>query len=168
MPEGANFDDNELVKAEAIVSSMTKQERVETELFKKQPNRLVRVAKGSGRNEREVAELIERFSMMRNMMGNIGQSAGMLSKIPGMKQLAGMNRMREAVRMGGLENLPGMGGMADELLQNLVAQGGPFGGFPGMPGMPGMGGAAQRKKPVDKQNKKNLRKIQKKSRKKGR
>ena len=170
MPEGVNFDDKELVKAEAIVSSMTKQERVQTELFKKQPTRLVRVAKGSGRSEREVAELIERFMMMRNMMGNIGQSAGMLSKIPGMKQLAGMKRMREAVRMGGLENLPGMGGMADELLQNLVAQGGPFAGgaFPGLPGMPGMGGAQQRKKPVDKQKKKQLRKIQKKSRKKGR
>jgi signal recognition particle subunit SRP54 len=170
MPEGANLDDRELVKAEAIVSSMTKQERVETDLFKKQPTRLVRVAKGSGRSEREVAELIERFSFMRGMMGNIGQSAGMLSKIPGMKQLAGMKRMREAVRMGGLDNLPGMGGMADELLQNLVAQGGPFGGggFPGLPGMPGMGGAQQRKKPVDKQKKKNLRKTQKKSRKKGR
>jgi signal recognition particle subunit SRP54 len=171
MPEGANFDDKELVKAEAIVSSMTTQERVQTELFKKQPTRLVRVAKGSGRSEREVAELIERFSFMRGMMGNIGQSAGLLSKIPGMKQLAGMKRMREAVRMGGMENLPGMGGMADELLQNLVAQGGPFGGggFPGgFPGMPGMGGAPQRKKPVDKQKKKNLRKIQKKSRKKGR
>jgi signal recognition particle subunit SRP54 len=171
MPEGVNFDDNELVKAEAIVSSMTKQERVETELFQKQPTRLVRVARGSGRSEKEVAELIERFSFMRNMMGNIGQSAGMLSKIPGMKQLAGMKRMREAVRMGGLEGLPGMGGMADELLQNLVAQGGAFpgGGFPGFPGMPGMPGApGQRKKVVDKQKKKNLRKQQKKSRKKGR
>jgi signal recognition particle subunit SRP54 len=171
MPEGVNFDDNELVKAEAIVSSMTKQERVETELFAKQPTRLVRVARGSGRSEKEVAELIERFSFMRNMMGNIGQSAGMLSKIPGMKQLAGMKRMREAVRMGGLEGLPGMGGMADELLQNLVAQGGAFpgGGFPGgFPGMPGMPGAPGPRKKVDKQKKKNLRKIQNKSRKKGR
>ena len=55
MPEGVNFDDNELVKAEAIVSSMTKHERVETELFQRQPNRLTRVAKGSGRSEHEVA-----------------------------------------------------------------------------------------------------------------
>jgi signal recognition particle subunit SRP54 len=175
MPEGASFDDGELIKAEAIVSSMTKQERVETELFKRQPTRIVRVARGSGRSEREVAELIERFTMMRNMMGGIGQSAGLLSKIPGMQKLAGMKRMRDAVRMGGLENMgmPGMGGMADELLESLVAQGGPFGGggFPGMPGMPGMPGAPgvrKKESSLDKQKKKNLRKQQKKSRKKGR
>jgi signal recognition particle subunit SRP54 len=52
MPEGANLDDAELVKAEAIVSSMTKQERVQTELFQKQPTRVTRVARGSGRDER--------------------------------------------------------------------------------------------------------------------
>ncbi len=184
MPDGVNLDDAELVKAEAIVSSMTVRERVETELFQKQPNRLRRVARGSGRSEKEVAELIERFSFMRQMMGGIGQSAGMLSKIPGMKQLAAARRLKDAVRMTGLEGAPGMGGLADELLQGLMAGGGPggtfggpggmpggFPGFPGMagmPGMPGMPGTRAPAKPVDKQKKKNLRKMQKKSRKKGR
>ncbi|MFT3921083.1 MAG: signal recognition particle protein [Myxococcales bacterium] len=182
MPEGANLDDKELVKAEAIVSSMTREERVHTELFQKQPTRIVRVARGSGRQEREVAELLERFGMMRDLMGNIGQSAGMLSKLPGMKQLNMARNMRNAMKGGGFPGMPGMGGM---------------GGFPGMPqglgglppGLEGMEGLADQlmaglgrggpagmfgqptpgpRKKVDKEKKKNLRKMQKKSRKKGR
>jgi signal recognition particle subunit SRP54 len=198
MPDGLNLDDNELVKAEAIVSSMTKRERVETELFQKQPTRVTRVAKGSGRKEEEVRELIERFGFMREMMGNLGQQTGLLSKLPGMKQLGNLKRMQKMMKGGGMPGMkggfPGMPG------------GFPGGGFPGLPpgmkmpglppgmeGMPGMeemlanmggpggpdleallgslGGGArapQAKKPVDKQKKKNLRKMQKKSRKKGR
>lgn len=183
MPEGANFDDNELVKVEAMVSSMTKEERVHTELFQKQPSRLVRVARGAGRQEREVAELLERFTMMRDMMGNIGQSAGMFSKLPGMKQLNMVRQMKNAMRGGGFPGMPaGMGGGFP----------GMPGGFPGMPGgmggLEGMGGieqlmqglgqggpsgmfgpqAAPQRKKVDKEKKKNLKKMQKKSRKKGR
>lgn len=181
MPDGMNLDDKELVKAQAIVSSMTKQERVETEVFEKQPTRLTRVAKGSGHQEKDVAELLERFSFMREMMGGIGQSAGMLSKIPGMKQLANAKRLGEAVKMGGLEGNPMMGGLADQLLENLVGSGGAPGGMPGlppgmpglpgmpgMPGMPGAPGSSAKRKPVDKQKKKNLRKMRKKSRRKGR
>jgi signal recognition particle subunit SRP54 len=180
MPDGVSLDDTELVKAEAIVSSMTKRERVETELFASQPGRLTRVARGSGRNEREVAELIERFTMMRQMMGNLGQSSGLLSKLPGMKQLGNMRRMKEAMRgmgggmpggfPGGFPGMPGgmpgglpglgAGGMADQLLEGLMA------GGPGA-GMFGPQAQAPRKK-VDKDKKKNLRKMQKKSRKKGR
>ncbi len=168
MPDGVKLDDGELVKVEAIVRSMTMIERVETELFQKQPSRLRRVARGSGRSEQEVAELIERFSFMRQMMGGLGQSAGMLSKIPGMKQLAAARRLKDAVRMTGLEGAPMMGGLADELLQGLIAGGGPGPGMFGMPGMHATPGAPSRQKPVDKQKKKNMRKMQKKSRKKGR
>jgi signal recognition particle subunit SRP54 len=181
MPEGINFDDKELVKAEAIVSSMTKQERVETELFARQPGRLTRVARGSGRSEQDVAELIERFGMMRQMMGNLGQSSGLLSKLPGMKQLGNMRRMKEAMRgMGG-----GMGGGMPGGFPGLGGLGGGMpGGFPGlgaggmpdlesmMAGGPGAGlfgpPAPGPRKKVDKDKKKNLRKMQKKSRKKGR
>jgi signal recognition particle subunit SRP54 len=194
MPEGINFDDNELVKAEAIVSSMTKQERIETELFKAQPNRLKRVAKGSGRSEQEVGELIERFGFMRQMMGNIGQSTGLLSKIPGMKQLGSLKRMKDMMKnMGGGKGMPGMPGGFPGMPGGFPGMGG-MGGLPGMGGMgglpPGMAGmdpaqlleglmqgggggmfgapsAAPRKK-VDKEKKKNLKKMQKKSRKKGR
>ena len=192
MPEGVNLDDAELVKAEAIVSSMTKQERVETELFQRQPSRLTRVARGCGREEKDVAELIERFGFMREMMGNLGQQTGLLSKLPGMKQLGNVKRMRQAMKgMQGMKGMPGMpGGMRGMPGMPAGMPGLPPGleGMAGMPGMdellsgigsgaPGMAGleallggqgAPARKKVVDKQKKKNLRKMQKKSRKKGR
>jgi signal recognition particle subunit SRP54 len=192
MPEGVNLDDAELVKAEAIVSSMTKRERVETELFAREPSRVARVSRGSGRAEQEVTELIERFGFMREMMGNLGQSSGLLGKLPGMKQLGNVKRMRQAMKsMQGMKGMPGMpagvrgmpglpGGMpalppglegmagmpgVEELLAGM-GSGAP--GFAGLEGLLGGPGAPQRKKVVDKQKKKNLRKMQKKSRKKGR
>jgi len=158
VPEGFQIDDRELARQTAIVHSMTKQERRQPELFQKQPGRLRRVAKGSGRQDKEVAELLQRFAFMKQMMGGIGQQAGMLSKIPGMKQLAAANKLRDAVQTGGLEGNPMMANLADQLLEAAVAgQGG--------------GGAATtsvRRRPIDRNKRKSLRKQQKKSRKKSR
>jgi signal recognition particle subunit SRP54 len=170
IPEGANLDDSELVRTKAMVSSMTKDERRDIELFRKHPSRLTRVAKGSGRTPKEVADLLQRFAFMRQMMGSVGQQAGMLGRIPGMKQLAMARNLRSAVRTGGLEGNPMMAGLAEELLQAAVAdQGGGFGGFGGFGGMgmPGGGGGGTRRA-VDKDKKKALRKQQKQARKKSR
>lgn len=161
VPEGFTFDDKELVKTKAIVSSMTKQERGDVELFRKQPNRLKRVAKGSGRGEKEVAELLQRFVFMRQMMGDIGQQAGMLSKMPGMKQLAAARRLKDAVSTKGLEHNPMMAGLADQLLEAAVAEDGSMAGMGG-------GNAPTRRKPVDKSKKKKQRQMRKKSRRKSR
>ena len=157
VPEGFSVDDGELVKVKAIVSSMTKTERRDVELFKKQPSRLKRVAKGSGRTDKEVVELLQRFLFMQQMMGSIGQQAGMLSKMPGMKQLAMARRLKDAVHTGGLEHNPMMANLAEQLLEAAVAGDGPM-----------SQGAAARKKPIDKNKRKNLRKLQKKSRRKSR
>ncbi len=160
VPEGFQVDDKELVRTKAIVSSMTKAERRQVELFQKQPKRLQRVAKGSGRTDREVAELIQRFVMMRQLMGSIGDQAGMLSRMPGMKQLATARRLKDAVRTGGLEHNPMMANLADQLLEAAVAGEGP-----------GFGANAQnsaRRRPADRDKKKSRRKMQKKSRRKGR
>ena len=56
-------------------------------------SRLARVAKGSGRREQEVADLLNRFAMMRQMMMQIGMSTGLLGKIPGFKGLAQMQKL---------------------------------------------------------------------------
>ena len=61
MPEGFQVDEREIGQIKAIVSSMTRQERAQAELFQKQPSRLVRVAKGSGTAEKQVAEILQRF-----------------------------------------------------------------------------------------------------------
>jgi signal recognition particle subunit SRP54 len=112
MPEGAKIDDNELVKIKAIISSMTQDERQHPDHFvfssweevldngrrkKKRSafydqNRIRRVARGSGRKEAEVADVINRFGMMRQMMMQIGAGTGLLGKIPGFKQLAQMKK----------------------------------------------------------------------------
>jgi signal recognition particle subunit SRP54 len=162
MPEGAQVDERELHRIKAIVSSMTKAERKGPQLFAQQPARIKRVAKGSGRNEREVAELLQRFAFMQNLMGQIGKQAGLLQRLPGMKQLAMANRLRDAVRTGGLEGNPMMANLAETLLEAAVA-GGPGGGMLGAGSAPGA-----RKSKVDPAKRKALRKAQKKARKKSR
>jgi len=157
MPEGMNVDERELHRVKALVNSMTPLERTKVELFQKDRSRLARVAKGAGRKEKDVAELVQRFMFMRNMMGNIGQQAGMLSKLPGMKQLAMANRLKDAVQMGGLEGNPLMAGLADSLLEAAVA------GHPG-----GAAPMSTKKSLPDKNRKKSLRKMQKKSKRKSR
>ena len=158
MPEGFQVDEREIGQIKAIVSSMTRQERAQAELFQKHPTRLVRVAKGSGTTEKQVAEILQRFGFMKQMMGSIGSQAGMLSKIPGMKQMAAANRLRDAVKTGGLEANPMMANLADSLLEAAVAEQGGFG--PGGPQAP--------RRVIDKSKKKSKRKMQRKSRRKSR
>ncbi len=112
LPEGAKIDDNELVRIGSMISSMTDDERRHPERFvvtsweevidggkrkKKRSafydqSRLRRVARGSGHKENEIADLLNRFAMMRQMMMQIGMSTGLLGKIPGFKQLAQMKK----------------------------------------------------------------------------
>ena len=173
VPEGFKVDDKELVRIKAMVSSMTREERKRPELFAKQPARMRRVARGSGHTEKDLAELLQRFAFMQKMLGSIGQQAGLLQKLPGMKQLAMAKRLRDAVSTGGLEN-PMMSNLATELLEAAVADGGgdPMKMLqnlpPGMAGMLGAGGPGVRKKPMDPGKRKQLRKLQKKARKKSR
>jgi signal recognition particle subunit SRP54 len=113
IPEGTQVDDRELVRIGAMISSMTGDERRHPERFivtsweeivdggkrKKKRSafydtgRLKRVANGSGHKEQEVADLLNRFGMMRQMMMQIGASTGLLGKIPGFKQIAQAKKM---------------------------------------------------------------------------
>jgi signal recognition particle subunit SRP54 len=114
LPEGVNLDDRELVKIEAMISSMTLEERRQPELFVTtswetitsqqgiqrrrkaadyEPSRIRRVARGAGRQENEVKELLNRFAMMRQMMLQMGAQSGLLGKIPGFRQIAQMRKM---------------------------------------------------------------------------
>ena len=162
MPEGFQVDEGELHRIKAMVNSMTKAERKSPQLFQKQPARIGRVAKGSGRHEKEVVDLLKRFAFMQNMMGSIGQQAGMLRKIPGMKQLAMARQLQQAVKTGGFAGNPMMANLTDSLLEAAVAGGGnPF-------GMPTAGGAAPQRKQISAAKKKEQRKKQKQARRKSR
>ena len=125
LPEGVNLDDRELVRIEAIISSMTRFEKKDPYALVREPGRVKRISKGSGTKPEAVNELVQKFLFMRQMMGGLGQNLGMMGKIPGMKTAAMARNMKKMMAGGGMPGMPGMGGM---------------GGFPGMGGMPGMGG----------------------------
>jgi len=124
LPDGIVLDDRELVKIEAMIKSMTNQERSSPELFivaeeqidktgKKvqkdafHQGRCARVAKGSGHTDIQVMELINKFAMMKTMMLQMGSSAGLIGKIPGLKQLNQMKQMA-GVDMDKLMEMSGM------------------------------------------------------------
>jgi signal recognition particle subunit SRP54 len=50
------------------------------------------VARGSGFRENDVADLLNRFAMMRQLMMQIGASSGLLGRLPGFKQFAQMKK----------------------------------------------------------------------------
>jgi signal recognition particle subunit SRP54 len=133
LPEGVNLDDKELVKIEAMISSMTVAERKQPELFvvtswetitsgqgqkthrrkaaDYDERRLRRIAKGSGRKEYEVKELLNKFAMMRQMMVAMGAQSGLLGKIPGFRQLSQMRQMTKmagGIDIGQIMNAAGM------------------------------------------------------------
>lgn len=87
-----NFDDNELVRTQAIVQSMTPKERNDPKILN--GSRRARIAQGSGRQVSEVNNLVDRFSAAQKMMKQMSSGKGM-------PQLGGMGGM------GGM----GMGGM---------------------------------------------------------
>jgi signal recognition particle subunit SRP54 len=147
IPKGADVNDNELVKIKAMINSMTKKERSgESPLS---PGRIKRIASGSGRSEKEVKDLSQKFQGMKQMMGMLGQNMGFLGKIPGLKQLGQMKNLAQMAKSGGMGGL--MGGMGGA---------NPFGG-------PGAAAAAP-KRPVDRDKQRKMRKAAKSARKKNR
>ncbi|MDR9404810.1 MAG: signal recognition particle protein [Halothece sp. Uz-M2-17] len=65
--------ETQLKRTEAMINSMTKQEREEPELLAKSPSRRRRVGKGSGHQEKDVVKLVNDFTKMRSMMQQMGQ-----------------------------------------------------------------------------------------------
>ncbi|UQA61240.1 signal recognition particle protein [Polyangium aurulentum] len=129
LPQDVNLDDRELVRIEAIIQSMTPFEKSDPYALIREPRRAERIAKGSGSKPEAVGELVQKFLFMKQMMSGLGQNLGMMGKIPGMKQLAQMKNMRQAMAGGMPGGFPGMPGGFP----------GMPGGMPGMPGFPGMG-----------------------------
>jgi signal recognition particle subunit SRP54 len=83
-----HVDEGELGKVQAMIQSMTLAERLEPDRIDR--SRASRIARGSGRLQSEVIDLVKRFRQMREMMAMLGGGAGgLLSRIPGMGQLAG-------------------------------------------------------------------------------
>jgi len=87
---------------EAMIGSMTKKEREQPELLAKSPSRRRRVARGSGRSEQDVSELVAVFTGMRSQMQSLSRMMAL---------------------SGGVANVPGMPAMSDEEMMAAVLGG---------------------------------------------
>lgn len=74
-----------LKQSEAMINSMTAEERRNPDLLAGSPSRRRRIAGGSGYTERDVANLVSEFTKMRSLMQQMGQG-----QMPGMGGLGGM------------------------------------------------------------------------------
>ena len=77
----ANIDDRAIVRQEAIILSMTLQERRNPKVLN--GKRRKRIAAGSGTSVQDVNRLLKQFQQMSKMMKKMGKS-GMKGMMPGM------------------------------------------------------------------------------------
>jgi len=117
--------ETQLRRVEAMINSMTKQERKNPELLSGSPSRRRRIAGGAGYQEKDVSKLVSDFQKMRTMMQQMG-AGGM--GMPGM----------------GGGGFPGMGGGFPGMGGGFPGMGG--GAEPGFRGYPGRGGGKKKKK----------------------
>ena len=80
--QGLSIDEKQLKRTEAIVLSMTKEERTHPDILN--ARRRQRIARGSGCTVTEVNDLLRRFDQMRKMMKSAGKMKKMLK---GLQQL---------------------------------------------------------------------------------
>jgi signal recognition particle subunit SRP54 len=69
--KGVNVDEREIDRIQAIILSMTPEERRRPELIK--GSRRLRIAKGSGTTVQAVNQLVKQFGQMRKVMKQVGQ-----------------------------------------------------------------------------------------------
>ncbi|NJL18782.1 MAG: signal recognition particle protein [Bdellovibrionaceae bacterium] len=74
-----SLDENVLKRTEAIISSMTKQERRRPEVLN--ARRRQRIAAGSGTSVTEVNQLLQRFQGMKKMMGKLTRGGNQENKL---------------------------------------------------------------------------------------
>src|SRR5437762_13943231 len=79
---GMKIDDRELDRLQAIITSMTPEERANPAILNGSRRR--RIARGSGTNVQAVNQLVKQFGQMQKVMRQMSQG-----KMPSMQQLAG-------------------------------------------------------------------------------
>jgi signal recognition particle subunit SRP54 len=71
IPQGVEMDERSLVRIEAIILSMTPEERTRPRLI--DGSRRLRIAKGSGTTVQEVNQLLKQYEMMKKMFKQVGR-----------------------------------------------------------------------------------------------
>jgi signal recognition particle subunit SRP54 len=87
LPKNAAVDEKKLKQVEAIINSMTNEERRDHNVI--DGKRRKRIAKGSGTSVQEVNQVIKQYMQMRTMMKQYGAMAAR-AKMKGLGKLAGM------------------------------------------------------------------------------
>jgi signal recognition particle subunit SRP54 len=131
--QNVEISDDAYKQVEAIIRSMTPEERQNPSLIRH--GRRARIAAGSGTSPDEVVDLLKQFREMQKMMSQLGGMAGVgpggkkgkrgvMSRMPG--QIGQIGQMRDMLKqaqesgmdmgqLGGMGGLPGMGGDPREL-----------------------------------------------------
>jgi len=81
--QGLSFDEKQLKRTEAIVLSMTSEERTRPDILN--ARRRQRIARGSGSTVTEVNDLLQRFGQMRKMMKSAGKMKKMMAQMARMR-----------------------------------------------------------------------------------
>jgi signal recognition particle subunit SRP54 len=81
--QGVDLDDRQLNRVEAMITSMTSQERRNPKLLQN-PNRARRIARGSGMSQQDVQKLVKQFNEMQKMMRKMGGKGGVPKHMPKM------------------------------------------------------------------------------------
>ncbi len=87
IPDHVSIDDRALVKIEAIIQSMTKEERRRPQVIN--GTRRKRIASGSGTTVQDVNKLMKQYEQMQRMMKTIGKGGRMDRLMRGMRTPAG-------------------------------------------------------------------------------
>ena len=128
-PEMQGMADKDIKQMEAMINSMTKQERRNPEIINQ--SRRIRIAKGSAHTVQELNQFIKQFNQMKQLTAKLNES-GLLSG-------GGLGGL-----LNGLGGLFGGGGGADmnQLMSEMMGGGGgmPRQPSPQMGGMGGLGG----------------------------
>ena len=81
--QGLSVDEKQLKRTEAIVLSMTNEERTRPDILN--ARRRQRIARGSGCTVTEVNDLLRRFDQMRKMMKSAGKMKKMMAQMARMR-----------------------------------------------------------------------------------
>ncbi|MFK7872006.1 MAG: signal recognition particle protein [Oligoflexales bacterium] len=150
LPPGAQIDEKQFQRIQAMISSMTPLERKRPSIL--DDSRKRRIAKGSGHKIQDVNALLKQYQQLRKMMDNTGRHlSGMFGGMPGMKGLSKGGILRKA--------LGSNADMDPDMAASMMNA-----GMPGM--MPP--GATYRPKPIDHEKIRKDRKKQRKNRKQNR
>jgi len=99
--EMLDMQEGKMKKWGYAIQSMTKQEKEDPELLKKETSRIQRIAKGSGLNASDIRDLIKQWDLMKDLVGK-----GMSKKMEGLDMeklgdMKGMNAGSLAGMLGG-------------------------------------------------------------------